>query len=67
MSAERDCTYCLMGDHAKHDPNHWAAVKGLIGGWICRCKGDCKERNEARFNEWAVNFVTEYVGKHRNG
>ena len=39
-------TYCLACQHGEHDRCHGgqAAPEGMIGGWRCRCEGECVER-----------------------
>jgi hypothetical protein len=39
-----DCIPCQYGDHDGHIDVPGPVPEGLIGGWRCDCKGECRDR-----------------------
>jgi hypothetical protein len=49
MARLADCNACSMGDHKNHVRVVVGVPKGMMGGVICDCNGDCVERNKDWF------------------
>lgn len=39
------CIPCQYGDHDHHMDTPEPAVKGVMGGWSCACRGECRGRD----------------------
>lgn len=39
-----DCIPCQYGDHDGHVDVPSPAPEGMMGGWRCDCKGECRDR-----------------------
>jgi hypothetical protein len=39
-----DCIPCQYGAHDEHQNVPGPVPEGVIGGWICDCKGECRDR-----------------------
>jgi hypothetical protein len=42
------CIPCQYGNHERCQKVMQAVPKGMLGGAICGCKGECQENREAR-------------------
>ncbi len=47
MVALSPCTGCRFGKHEDHVSNYAPAPPGVIGGFMCPCRGDCAETTGA--------------------
>lgn len=44
MSRLGECNGCKVGDHKRHRRVVQAVSKGMMGGVICPCKGECRDK-----------------------
>ena len=44
MSRNQECSGCQMGNHKRHRRVVQAVPEGMIGGVVCPCKGECKDK-----------------------
>lgn len=48
MARISECDACRMGDHKRHRRVIQAVPKGMMGGTVCGCGGECVERGPRR-------------------
>lgn len=49
MATIVDCPGCYAGDHSRHIERHRPVPRGMMGGEVCGCTGDCAARHEKRW------------------
>lgn len=43
-----DCIPCQYGQHDEHQDVPGPVAEGVIGGWVCHCKGECRDRSRPK-------------------
>lgn len=47
MTRLTECTPCQLGDHKRHHRTVQAVPKGMYGGSVCPCEGECQNEPKA--------------------
>lgn len=59
MAMVHDCIACQDGAHDLHVDVPGPVPEGMIGGWVCDCKGECRDR--PRPTPQIVKDMTDYT------
>lgn len=65
MSRIGECAPCQMGEHERHVKNYDPAPKGMLGGSVCLCEGECVERGPRPVP--GLDAIVEMFGQAREG
>jgi hypothetical protein len=62
MALFADCIACAAGEHQFHNPVPGPVPKGMIGGHVCPCEGDCAARNPQKPLEFIKGDDCDWPG-----
>lgn len=64
---QHPCIPCQHGDHDGHIGVPEAASEGMMGGWSCPCRGECRSHapSEPVFQEWTAAEYEQFTALTR--